>query len=199
MAWAKSRPRRRRHISGYLRTSAHIERPRIRYRATAEPMASIRRPNLHSVRVGSWLGKIGQMARAPSIATTAMFLVSSPAAAHAFGARYDLPLPLEFYVIGAGAAVALSFVIIAVVFRSQRGRDEEPWTDLRRIGLMRALPPWSAILGRRLVCGRSCSLGLSDWRVARQRITDRSSDSPTPPGSASGRRSFCSACLPGSS
>ena len=41
---------------------------------------------------------------------------NSPAGAHAFGARYDLPLPLELYLISAGVAVALSFVIMALVF-----------------------------------------------------------------------------------
>jgi hypothetical protein len=35
---------------------------------------------------------------------------ASPAAAHGFGQRYDLPLPLSFYVWGAGATVALSFL-----------------------------------------------------------------------------------------
>ena len=38
---------------------------------------------------------------------------AAPAWAHAFGARYDLPLPLDFWMIGAAAVVALSFVIMA--------------------------------------------------------------------------------------
>ena len=46
-----------------------------------------------------------------------MLLWSPPARAHAFGARYDLPLPLDFYLAGAGGAVALSFVIVALIFR----------------------------------------------------------------------------------
>lgn len=37
------------------------------------------------------------------------------AQAHAFGARYDLPLPLWLYLAAAGAAVLLSFVITALV------------------------------------------------------------------------------------
>jgi len=49
-----------------------------------------------------------------------------PASAHAFGTRYDLPLPLEMYLIGAGAAVALSFVIMAMFFR-ERGDAEVAW------------------------------------------------------------------------
>ena len=41
----------------------------------------------------------------------------TPAAAHAFGQRYDLPLPLWLYLAGAGATVALSFVVAAVFLR----------------------------------------------------------------------------------
>lgn len=43
-----------------------------------------------------------------------VFLRAAPARAHAFGARYDLPLPLELYLAGAASAVALSFVIMAL-------------------------------------------------------------------------------------
>ncbi|MEX2296419.1 MAG: hypothetical protein WD715_03320 [Dongiaceae bacterium] len=47
-------------------------------------------------------------------------LVAGPAGAHAFGARYDLPLPLDYYLAGAGAAVALSFVVMAVFAAHRR-------------------------------------------------------------------------------
>ncbi|MBT3885640.1 MAG: hypothetical protein HOF70_12710, partial [Rhodospirillaceae bacterium] len=40
-----------------------------------------------------------------------------PASAHAFGQRYDLPLPLWMFVSGAAAAVVLSFAVIAVFLR----------------------------------------------------------------------------------
>jgi hypothetical protein len=39
------------------------------------------------------------------------------AGAHGFGQRYDLPVPLSLYLAGAGAAVALSFVVIALFVR----------------------------------------------------------------------------------
>ena len=39
-------------------------------------------------------------------------LVAAPAYAHGFGERYDLPVPLGYFMVGAGAAVALSFVVI---------------------------------------------------------------------------------------
>ena len=42
---------------------------------------------------------------------------AAPAAAHAFGQRYDLPRPLWMFVAGAAAAVVLSFAVIAVFLR----------------------------------------------------------------------------------
>lgn len=42
-------------------------------------------------------------------------LITSDADAHAFAQRYDLPLPLRHYIVGAGAAVVLSFLVTAVV------------------------------------------------------------------------------------
>ena len=39
------------------------------------------------------------------------------AAAHGFGARYDLPIPLSLYLTGAGLTVALSFVMLAFFLR----------------------------------------------------------------------------------
>ncbi|MDP6786320.1 MAG: hypothetical protein QGI13_04240 [Rhodospirillales bacterium] len=51
-------------------------------------------------------------------------LGAAPASAHSFGTRYDLPLPLELYLTGAGASVALSFIIMAR-FLKHRGETEE--------------------------------------------------------------------------
>lgn len=45
-----------------------------------------------------------------------------PAMAHGFGQRYDLPIPLSFYVWGAGATVALSFAGFALFLRHDQGR-----------------------------------------------------------------------------
>ena len=46
----------------------------------------------------------------------------STAAAHGFGQRYDLPIPLSFYIWSAGATVALSFVGFALFLPQQHGR-----------------------------------------------------------------------------
>jgi len=40
------------------------------------------------------------------------------AGAHGFGARYDLPIPLSFYLTGAALTVALSFALLALAPRS---------------------------------------------------------------------------------
>ncbi len=42
---------------------------------------------------------------------------ATPAAAHGFGQRYDLPLPLPLYLFGAAAVVALSFVVFGLFAR----------------------------------------------------------------------------------
>jgi hypothetical protein len=39
------------------------------------------------------------------------------AAAHGFGQRYDLPVPLWLYVVGAAATVAVSFIVVGMFVR----------------------------------------------------------------------------------
>jgi hypothetical protein len=48
-------------------------------------------------------------------------LVPTGASAHAFAQRYDLPLPLWHYLTGAGAAVALSFIVAILFLRRPPG------------------------------------------------------------------------------
>lgn len=55
-----------------------------------------------------------------ALATTV--LATSQVQAHAFGARYDLPLPLSLYLTAAGVAVAASFVIALLFLRTGRAR-----------------------------------------------------------------------------
>ncbi|MBR0784818.1 hypothetical protein [Bradyrhizobium iriomotense] len=48
----------------------------------------------------------------------------TPAGAHGFGQRYDLPLPLSLYLFGGAAAVVLSFVVVGLfVRRAPPARD----------------------------------------------------------------------------
>ena len=44
-------------------------------------------------------------------------LVPVPVYAHAFGQRYDLPIPLSYFMAGAAATVALSFVVIGMFLK----------------------------------------------------------------------------------
>ena len=41
----------------------------------------------------------------------------SPAHAHGFGERYDLPIPLNYFLLGAAATVAVSFVVFGLFMR----------------------------------------------------------------------------------
>ncbi len=65
-------------------------------------------------------------------------LAVSPAAAHGFGERYDLPVPLGLYVLGAGAAVALSFVVMGVFVRGGEAGHGYPRYNLLRWRVVRA-------------------------------------------------------------
>ncbi len=75
--------------------------------------------------------------RAALAAIGPLALAAFPPAAHAhgFGERYDLPVPLAVYVGGAGSAVVLSFVVIALFARAG-GSGGYPRRNLlrRRIG-----------------------------------------------------------------
>ncbi len=70
------------------------------------PLGEGTRPSPFRKRYGGWLG----------ILLTA--LITTPAHAHGFGERYDLPIPLSFYLAGAAAAVIVSFLIAALFVRA---------------------------------------------------------------------------------
>ena len=57
-------------------------------------------------------------------------LLSTPAGAHGFGQRYDLPIPLSFYLVGTAAAVVVSFVIVALFVRRVPRAHSYPRIDL---------------------------------------------------------------------
>lgn len=60
-------------------------------------------------------------------------------AAHGFGLRFDLALPLWLWMAGAGATVVLSFVMVADVLRPADPMAAYPRFDLRRVRAVRAL------------------------------------------------------------
>jgi hypothetical protein len=53
-----------------------------------------------------------------ALVTFGIFMPLVEVQAHAFGTRHELPVPLWLFVIGAGAAVALSFVVAPFLLRS---------------------------------------------------------------------------------
>ena len=55
------------------------------------------------------------------LAAGALSLAAWPAYAHGFGERTELPVPLGYFLIGAAAAVAFSFVILAVFVKGTPG------------------------------------------------------------------------------
>jgi hypothetical protein len=72
-------------------------------------------------------------------------LVASPAFAHAFGDRYDLPIPLNFFVVGGAATVALSFVVIGLFVKRESGSFDYPRLNLLEV------PALGVILGSRVL------------------------------------------------
>ena len=60
----------------------------------------------------------------PAVATAGS-LVAWPAYAHGFGERTELPVPLGYFLIGAGLAVALSFLFISLFVRA--GGESSYW------------------------------------------------------------------------
>ena len=67
------------------------------------------------------------------------YLLPLPAAAHGFAQRYDLPVPLTLYISGSAAAVALSFVVIAIFVRARGGLTDYPRFNLLTTAIGRAL------------------------------------------------------------
>jgi hypothetical protein len=70
----------------------------------------------------------GGIALGAALAACCAFAAS--AAAHGFGQRYDLPLPLSLYLFGTAAAVVLSFVVVALFARHTPGARGYPRIDL---------------------------------------------------------------------
>jgi len=79
-------------------------------------------------RVASQLLAMGYSRLA--VLAIAVCLWATPAGAHGFGERYELPVPLSLYLFGAAAAVALSFVVFGLFI----GRAQAT-TERRRLAL----------------------------------------------------------------
>lgn len=73
------------------------------------------------------------------LAGSLLVATSSRVSAHGFGARYDLPVPLSLYALGAAAAVALSFVIAGVFLKTRRSPDAYARLNLLEVPFLRPL------------------------------------------------------------
>jgi hypothetical protein len=81
-------------------------------------------------------------ARLIAVAALSLSALATPAWAHGFGQRYDLPLPLSYYVTGACAAIVVTFLIVGLLVRDAPRAAGYPRLDLSAHGLGRlcALP-----------------------------------------------------------
>src|SRR5215831_8462683 len=77
-----------------------------------------------------WFGHAKRLAFLFAAAVAGLCALASPAQAHGFGQRYDLPLPLSLYLFGTAAAVVLSFVIVGLFARHAPGASGYPRIDL---------------------------------------------------------------------
>ena len=62
-----------------------------------------------------------------------IFPFAPPAYAHGFGERYDLPLPLTYFVFAGAAAVAFSFVVVGLFVRGQHDGSGYPRLNFFRL------------------------------------------------------------------
>ncbi|MBM3933197.1 MAG: hypothetical protein FJ319_02675 [SAR202 cluster bacterium] len=76
---------------------------------------------------------------AAALSGAALALMVSAASAHGFGDRYDLPIPLNYFMVGAAAAVAASFVVIGLFVNATPGKFNYPRYNLLRAPVIGAL------------------------------------------------------------
>lgn len=65
-------------------------------------------------------------------------MLSPPTVAHGFGQRFDLPVPLWLWVVGAGATILLSFLMMALFLKQDQDRFGYPRLNLLRFRVARA-------------------------------------------------------------
>jgi len=87
----------------------------------------------------------------PLIVLLAVGLHGDLAAAHGFGQRYDLPVPLSIWVIGAGLTILLTFILASVFTRSHSGLQPFPRVNLYRWRIIRISSHPSILLLIRLL------------------------------------------------
>ena len=78
-------------------------------------------------------------------------LLIQPVYAHGFGERYDLPVPLSYFMAGGATAVILSFVLIGSVAGGEARRFDYPRLNLLRYSWVRAALSRPALLPVKLM------------------------------------------------
>ena len=79
---------------------------------------------------------IRKLALPAAVVAMATVLAASPVYAHGFGERYDLPLPLNMFMIGAAATVAASFVVIGLFVNKRPGEFRYPTLNLLAVPVL---------------------------------------------------------------
>ena len=72
------------------------------------------------------------MIRAAYVFLAALLGAAGHAEAHAFGERYELPVPVWLFIVGGALTVTLTFLLIAVFVRVEADRRAEPGRDISR-------------------------------------------------------------------
>src|SRR5438128_3642212 len=103
----------------------------------------------------SILRRSGRRRRAASLRALAAALaaacLATPAAAHGFGQRYDLPIPLSFYLAGAAAVVVVTFVVVGLLVREAARAPSYRRVDLLATAFGRAFASPSVALALKLL------------------------------------------------
>src|SRR5260370_9120559 len=84
-------------------------------------------------------------------AAVAAACLATPASAHGFGQRYDLPIPLSFYLLGGAAAVVVSFIIVGLFVREMPRARPYTHLDLMATPLGRWIASPSLVLALKLL------------------------------------------------
>jgi hypothetical protein len=84
-------------------------------------------------------------------AASGVCALAAPASAHGFGQRYDLPLPLSFYLYGTAVVVVVTFVIVGLFVRRIDEAPHRPRLDLLDLAAGRIVAHPGVILLLRLI------------------------------------------------
>jgi len=111
-----------------------------------EPNAPRHVPVTPSIRNRAW----------PALTLAAFFVLGTPrvALAHGIGGRLDLPVPVSYFVVGAGVVLVISFVVLAVLWPQPRLQDG-PHHDPARLSVPRGrVLPALGVIALLLVIGQ---------------------------------------------